>query len=74
MIVQRDGEGRRHSFHDPLSDPTWLPSDGDSHMRPTDPVLGLAFAGGAWALPWWIIKNHHVANLMLGDLPVMAVL
>src|SRR5262249_23018959 len=36
-----------------------------------DPVLGLNFHGNSWALPWWIIKNHHVANLVLEGEPVL---
>ena len=74
MVVQRDAHGQRHSFHTPLGNPRWLASTDDAHMRPSDTILGLALEEGAWAIPWWIIKNHHVANFILQNLPVMTVL
>jgi hypothetical protein len=40
-------------------------------MKPEDPVLGLHFQGNSWAIPWWIIKNHHVANLTFDGQPVL---
>jgi hypothetical protein len=43
-------------------------------MRPDDAVLGFELDGQAWALPWWIMKNHHLANLVLAGRPVMIVL
>src|SRR6266567_3878460 len=48
------------SWHQPLNDPAW--TDAYDHLRDDDPVLGLYLGRRAWALPWWIIKNHHVAN------------
>ena len=74
MIVQRDEMGCPHEFHTPLENPVWLSADQDGHMRPEDPVLGILLDRGAWAIPWWIIKNHHVANLMLERCPIMVVL
>ncbi len=60
------------SWHQPLNDPAW--TDAYDHLRDDDPVLGLYLGRRAWALPWWIIKNHHVANLAVDDLPVLATL
>ncbi len=49
----------------PLADPNWLPADRATDMLADDAVLGVEFNGGVWALPWWIMKNHHIANLVL---------
>ncbi|MBI2311672.1 MAG: DUF3179 domain-containing protein [Betaproteobacteria bacterium] len=54
-----------HHWCYPLADPRWVSAREALHMRPDDPVIGLEFDGGSWALPWWIMKNHHVANLVL---------
>lgn len=58
----------------PLDAPRWLGAAQAAAMRPGDAVLGLEFAGRAWTLPWWIMKNHHVANLVLEGRPVMVTL
>lgn len=63
-----------HHWCHPLDDPLWTPSRDASHMRADDPVLGLLIDGKAWALPWWIMKNHHVANLTLQGAPVLVTL
>ena len=47
----------------PLEEPAWKPGSDASFMRPDDPVVGFMTEKGAYALPWWILKNHHVANL-----------
>jgi uncharacterized protein DUF3179 len=60
------------SFHQPLNKPVW--TDAYDHLRGDDPVLGLYRGGRACALPWWIMKNHHVANLVFDDLPVLVTL
>jgi len=60
------------SFHRPLNDPVW--TDTYEHLRDDDPVIGLYLNRQARALPWWIMKNHHVANLTLDDLPVLVTL
>lgn len=54
----------------PLVDPRWVRVSEATHMRPEDPVLGMVFDGAAWAVPWWIMKNHHMANLVLNGRPV----
>ncbi len=61
-----------HSWCQPLNDPVW--TDAYDHLRDDDPVLGLYLGRRAWALPWWIMKNHHVANLAFDDLPVLVTL
>jgi hypothetical protein len=60
------------SWHQPLNDPVW--TDAYGHLRDDDPVLGLYLNRQARALPWWIMKNHHVANLVFDDLPVLVTL
>jgi SAM-dependent methyltransferase len=67
-------EGRFPSWMAPLDKPRWLKAAQAHHMRPGDPVLGLAFEGQAWALPWWVMKNHHVSNLDLAGRPVVVTL
>jgi hypothetical protein len=75
MVVQRaPRDGRRHHFHAPLETPNWVAADRAAHMEPDDAVLGFEVGDRAWAIPWWIMKNHHVANLTLAGQPVMAVL
>lgn len=49
----------------PLDDPRWVRPSEASLMRDEDPVLGFEAAGRMWAIPWWVMKNHHVANLTL---------
>ena len=74
MIIQRRADGTPHHYHTPLENPRWVKADDDAHMRPDDAVLGVLQGGMACALPWWMMKNHHVANLELQGRPVMVVL
>jgi hypothetical protein len=60
------------SFHQPLNDPVW--TDAYGHLRDDDPVIGLYLNRQAWALPWWIMKNHHAANLAFEHVPVLVTL
>jgi hypothetical protein len=60
-----------HSFLQPVQNTNWLKADQAGYMKTDDLIFGLSFKGQAWAMPWWIIKNHHVANLTLDDQPVM---
>lgn len=66
-----DENGHRPAWLDPLTDPLWLRPNEAEHMQADDPVLGLEFDDQAWALPWWIMKNHHVANLNLNGRAVL---
>jgi len=60
------------SWHRPLNEPVW--TSAYDHMREDDPVLGLYLDRQARALPWWIMKNHHAANLLLDGRPVLVTL
>lgn len=55
----------------PIDEPIWHRASNSEHMRPDDPVLGIYLNHKAWALPWWIMKNHHVANLILDNQPIL---
>jgi hypothetical protein len=43
-------------------------------MRDEDPVMGFEAAGSMWAIPWWVMKSHHVGNLTLDGWPVLVTL
>jgi hypothetical protein len=58
----------------PLEGPAWVSVDKAEHMRGDDPVLAVTVAERAYLLPWWVMKNHHVANLRLEDRPVTVTL
>jgi hypothetical protein len=64
-----DAKQLAHSWRRPLNDPVW--TDAYDHLRDDDPVLGLYLDHQARALPWWIMKNHHVANLAFDDRSVL---
>lgn len=74
MLIQRDCDGERHCFHTPFTEPNWLPATQDGHMRPGDTVMGILVGDDAYAFPWWIMKNHHVANVIIKGRPIMVVL
>ena len=67
----RDRDGRVPDFCTPINDPSWLQCDQDHGTQDGDAVVGFASGDSAWALPWWIMKNHHVANLTLAGQPVL---
>ncbi|MEO8566790.1 MAG: DUF3179 domain-containing (seleno)protein [Betaproteobacteria bacterium] len=67
-----DGRRLEDSWRQPLNDPVW--TDAHDHLRDDDPVLGLYLGRQAWALPWWIMKEPHVANLSLDERPVLVTL
>src|SRR5690242_10762267 len=58
----------------PLDDPRWVTPSEAVLMRDQDTVLGFEAAGRVWAIPWWVMKNHHVANLTLEDRPFLVTL
>lgn len=74
IVTYRDALGRHPWFHQPLNEPRWVPVPRARRMQAEDPVLGLELDGGAWALPWWIMKNHHAANLHLHGQPIFILL
>lgn len=39
-------------------------------MRDGDPVVGVVVSGIPRAYPWWVAKNHHVINDVIGDTAV----
>ena len=57
------------SWRQPLSDPVW--TDVYDRLRDDDPVLGLYLGRRARALPWWIMKEPHAANITFDDRPVL---
>lgn len=58
----------------PLDHPDWVNADAAAHMHSDDPVLALEMDGRTWAFPWWMMKNHHIANVTLGGRPVVVIL
>jgi hypothetical protein len=74
LFKLRENGHLKHSDADwvlPLNNPEWRASSEADHMKRDDPVLGLYRHGNSWAIPWWIIKNHHVANVTLNGEPVL---
>lgn len=55
----------------PLNEPIWHSINESEHMKPDDPVVGLYLNHQAWAMPWWLMKNNHVANLIIDDKPIL---
>jgi hypothetical protein len=58
----------------PLDQPTWVKAEQATLMRDEDTVLGFEAVGQRWAIPWWVMKNHHVANLLLEGKPFLVTL
>jgi len=56
----------------PLNDPVF--TELRHHVRDDDPVLGLYLDRRARALPWWIMKGPHVANVAFEGRPVLVTL
>ena len=63
-----------HDFCIPLEMPVWKSAADASFMRPDDPVVGIRTAQGPYAIPWWVLKNHHVANLDLDGEEILVTL
>jgi hypothetical protein len=61
----------RPAWSAPLDRVDWRAAAAADHMRPDDPVVGLVAGARAWALPWFVLKNHHVANLVLAGQPIL---
>jgi hypothetical protein len=55
----------------PLNTPRWTAAGTAGHMRPDDPICAMVIRGQPVALPWWILKNHHVANLTIAGWPIV---
>src|SRR5262249_31309129 len=58
----------------PLGETAWMPVKEAEHMHSDDPVLAVTVAERAYILPWWVLKNHHIANLRLDGRPVAVTL
>ena len=63
-----------HGFKESLREPNWVSGDSAFHMRGDDIVIGTIIKEKAYAFPWWIMKNHHIANLIIEDIPVVVTL
>jgi hypothetical protein len=59
---------------EPLDSPVWVEPGSADLMLEDDPVVGFEAGGRMWAIPWWVMKNHHVANLTLEGKPVLVTL
>lgn len=55
----------------PLQNTEWRTVEQAPYMRAADLTLGLYLDGRAWAMPWWVMKNHHAANLMAATQPIL---
>lgn len=62
---------RKPDWCTPIADPVWLTADAATEMRDDDALVGYLADSGAYAFPWWIMKNHHVANLIIDDKPLL---
>lgn len=58
----------------PLDHVDWVPAAAARDVGPDDTVLCYRSGGRAWAVPWFVMKNHHVANLVLDDVPTLLTL
>ena len=61
-------------FHHTLDNPIWQEGQTATHMKDEDLVIGIEVSGQPYALPWWILKNHHIANLILEGQAVVVTL
>src|SRR5262245_271488 len=67
----RDPSRPASALFNPLQGTEWRTVEQARYMRKSDLILGLYLDGRAWAMPWWVMKNHHVANIMTGARPVL---
>ena len=64
------GLGRNSRFV-PLDNPESVSADAATFLQPEDRVLGLTVGGESRAYPISMMTFHHVANDVLGGLPVL---
>ncbi len=64
------GLGRNSRFV-PLDNPEVVSADEATFLQPDDRVLGLTVGGESRAYPISMMTFHHVANDILGGLPVL---
>ncbi|MCH7699211.1 MAG: DUF3179 domain-containing protein [Chloroflexi bacterium] len=65
-----DGAGRISRFV-PLDNPAIVSAEAATFLQPDDRVLGLTVGGESRAYPINMMTFHHVANDVLGGLPVL---
>jgi thiol-disulfide isomerase/thioredoxin len=54
----------------PLEHPAIRAVAGATHMRDEDLVFGVSVEGQERAYPWWVAKNYHVVDDVVGGVPV----
>lgn len=69
-----DAKSDLHKYLHPLDAPDWVRGAAAPHMLADDAVVGYVAGDHAWAIPWWVLKNHHVANLTLDGTAVCIIL
>lgn len=55
----------------PLDEADWVEGDEAAFMRDDDFVIGFRVDGRPYALAWWHLDNHHVANLEVDGQPLL---
>jgi thiol-disulfide isomerase/thioredoxin len=64
-------KGRRiAALSPPLESPAVREAASATHMRAEDLVFGVSAGGHERAYPWWVAKNHHVIDDVLGGVPI----
>ncbi len=56
-------------YHQPMRKADWRKSY--DHMKADDFVIGVKINDVPYALPWWIMKNHHIASITIEGIPVV---
>jgi hypothetical protein len=64
----------KEPYYIPLSDPIWYAADKADYMQGADYVIGISIHHRAYAFPWWVMKNYHIANLYLDSIPIVVTL
>jgi thiol-disulfide isomerase/thioredoxin len=54
----------------PLERPAVRAVAAATHMRDADLVFGVSLAGQDRAYPWWVVKNYHVVDDVVGGVPM----
>lgn len=69
--MPRNEKGQLPHYCRPVSNPKWLTASEQSQMLLHDPVVSIIVDDQSYVMPWWIMKNHHVANLILNQKPFL---
>src|SRR5687767_12846715 len=63
--------GRRiAALSPPLENPAVRAVASATHMRAEDLVFGVSVGGHERAYPWWVAKNYHVVDDVVGGVPI----